>query len=70
MDQLIAVYVEDINTGGQGGFEWFEVDKEEEADLHLQRVVGDIKEYGRESDLKAVKRFVDYDRENNRVTFN
>lgn len=66
MDTLIAVYLEDIETGGQTGFEWFE--DEEAANMHLRKVQKDIIKYGKESVYKAVKREVEYDRYNNRVS--
>lgn len=67
MEELIAVYLENIETGGQTGFEWFE--DEEKANKHLQKVKLDIIKYGKESVFKAVKRIVDYDRKNNRASF-
>lgn len=68
MDELIAVYLEDIETGGQTGFEWFE--NEAEANKHLQKVKSDIVKYEKESVFKAVIRIADYDRKNNRASFN
>lgn len=65
---LISVYLENIKTGGQTGFEFFKDDSE--ADRHLKRVNNDIIKYGKELVFKAVKRDVDYDKQNNRVSFN
>ncbi|MCM3109998.1 hypothetical protein [Lederbergia lenta] len=67
METLIAVYLEDIETGGQTGFEWFE--DEEEANNHLQRVNEDIVKYKKEAVFKAVKRIANYDKQNNRASF-
>ncbi|WP_368900806.1 hypothetical protein [Oceanobacillus oncorhynchi] len=67
MDTLIAVYLENIETGGQTGFEFFE--DEAAANNHLQKVRNDIVEYGRETVFKAGMREVEYDRYNNRVSF-
>lgn len=66
MDSLITVYIENIETGGQTGFEFFE--DEQEAEKHMQKVNNDIKKYGKESQFKVVKRIVDYDKRNNRVS--
>lgn len=66
MDTLIAVYVENIKTGGQTGFEFF--DDEQEAERHMKGVLEDIKKYGKQSKFKVVKRIVDYDKYNNRVS--
>lgn len=66
MDTLIAVYVENIETGGQTGFEFFKED--EQAVKHMQKVKEDIKKYGKQSKFKVVKRIVDYDKYNNRVS--
>lgn len=68
MDNLIAVYLEEIKTGGQTGFEWFEIEDEVEAEAHLAKVNKDIVKYGKESVFRAVKREVNYDRYNNRVS--
>ncbi|GAA0347394.1 hypothetical protein GCM10008931_43350 [Oceanobacillus oncorhynchi subsp. oncorhynchi] len=67
MDTLIAIYLENIETSGQTGFEFFE--DEAAADNHLQKVINDIKSYGKELEFKAVKREVSYDKHNNRVSF-
>lgn len=67
MDQLITVYLERVEDGGQTGFEFFEDEKE--ANDHLQKVNEDIKKYNKELVFRAVKRIVDYDRYNNRVHF-
>lgn len=66
MDKLITVYIENINTGGQSGFEFFE--DEREASNHLKRVKQDIKKHSKELEFKAVKRLASYDRRNNRVS--
>lgn len=68
MEKLIAVYLEDVQTGGQSGFEFYE--DEESANEQLDRVRADIAKYGKEDVFKAVKREVEYDRRNNRVSFN
>lgn len=67
MEQLIAVYFEHIESGGQSGFKFF--DDEEEANKQVVQVKKDIKEYNKEDEYKAVKRLVNYDRKNNRVSF-
>ncbi len=67
MDTLLTVYIEDIETGGQNGFKFFE--EETEANNHFQKVRNDIIKHGKESEYKAVKREVNYDKQNNRVSF-
>lgn len=68
METLVAVYIESIESGGQRGFEYF--DDEVKADIHLQKVEDDIKKYKKELEFKVVKRLVNYDKYNNRVSFN
>ncbi|MFS0643724.1 hypothetical protein [Siminovitchia sp. 179-K 8D1 HS] len=67
MDTLIAVYIENIDTGGQNCFEFFE--DEMKANSHFQKIQNEIKKYGKELEFKVIKRLVDYDKYNNRVSF-
>lgn len=67
MEQLITVYIENIKTGGQNCFEFFEC--KNEADKHFQKVRNDIIKFKKESKFKAVKRLVDYDKHSNSVSF-
>lgn len=67
METLISVYLEDIKTGGQTGFEWFE--NEVEAEEHFQKVRKEIRQHGKELEFEVVKRLANYDRQNNRVSF-
>ena len=64
---MIAVYLEDIETGGQTGFEWFE--DEEKANIQYKKVCNDIVKHGKEAVFKVVKREAKYDKYNNRVSF-
>lgn len=64
---LIAVYLENIETGGKTGFKYFE--DENEADNHLQTVKNDIIKHGKETVFKASKMEVDYDTHRNCVSW-
>ena len=67
MEHLIAVYLEEIASGGMTGFKYFEY--EEDANEHFKKVQKDIVMYKKESIYKAVKRIVDYNEKRNSVSF-
>ena len=67
MKKLIAVYLEELATGGMSGFEYFEY--EEDANNHFEKVQNDISIYKKESVYKVVKRIVDYNEKRNSVSF-
>lgn len=67
MDTIIAVYLEDLSSGGQFGFKWF--NHEDDADKHLEKVRQDIIQKGFQEKLKAVKRYGVYNSKTNSVSF-
>jgi len=68
MDELIAIFVEDKQTGGQTGFKFFELYDEDKAMAHKRKVADEIRGLNVSDKWKVREKTVKYDRKRNVVS--